>query len=79
MEYENKNIGITLSARSDPATSLTVTSETGMHTTDESMELSYGAQCVQKVSLCPVLTEHMYTLTTWQDTIALSAPANSPL
>ena len=79
MEYENENIGITLSVRSDCATNLTVTSETGTHTTGKSIELSYSAQHVRKASLCLVHTEHTYTPTTQQDTTAHSAPANLPL
>ena len=78
MEYEDENINITLSARSDSATSLIATSETETRATDESMGLSYGAPLVQKASLCPVPTEHMYTLITRQDITVPSALVNLP-
>ena len=62
MEYDDGNTVITLSAKLDSVTSHTATSETGTHTIDKNMELSYGAHLVQKVSPCPVPTVHMYTL-----------------
>ena len=49
MEYDKGNTDITLSAKLDPVISLIATSETGTHTIDKNMELSYGAHLVQKL------------------------------
>ena len=76
MEYDDENTVITLSAKLDPVTNHTATSETGMHTIDKNMELSYGAHLVQKVSPCLVPTGHMYTLIPLQGITAHSARAN---
>ena len=76
MEYDDGNTVITLSAKLDPATNHTATSETGTHTIDKNMALSYGAHLVQKVSPCLVPTLHMYTLIPLQGTTAHSACAN---
>ena len=62
MEYDEGNTDITLSAKVDPVISLIATSETGTHTIDKNMELSYGAHLVQKDSPYLVPTAHMYTL-----------------
>ena len=76
MEYDDRNTVITLSAKLDPVTSHTATSETGTHTIDKNMELSYSAHLAQKVSPCPVPTVHMYTLIPLQGITAHSACAN---
>ena len=79
MEYDEGNTDITLSAKLDPVISLMATSETGTHTIDKNMEISYGAHLVRKDSPCLVPTAHMYTLISLQGITAHSACANLPL
>ena len=76
MDYDDGNTVITLSAKSDPVTNHTVTSETGTHTIDKNTELLYGVHLAQKVSPCLVPTVHMYTLIPLQSITAHIARAN---
>ena len=76
MEYDDGNIIITLSAKLDPVTNHTATSETGTHTMDKNTELLYGVHLVRKVSPCLVPTVHMYTLIPLQSITAHIARTN---
>ena len=79
MEYNEGNTDITLSGKLDPVISLIATSETGTHTIDKNMELSYGAHLVQKDSPYLAPTVHIYTLIPLQGITAHSARTNLPL